>query len=149
MLAALYLWLESPADSAVGSRQSLAAALAEGWRNLSDADSGSSGEPSVDAPPPGSMQESLLNSSDGHRRQLFWRAITGAGFECVDVRVVGAVGGTGSAWRANCGDASIYLIEVNEFGRLAVTPMPYGDLYHPGVELEFEPREPIENRVPE
>ena len=144
-LAGLYLWL--PDDMAEAPRRSLAAALSEAGRELRNAFAASPEAPAVEAPPPGSMQESLINAADGHRVQLFWRAITDAGLECVEVRAVGALGATGSAWRANCGDASIYLIEVDEFGRLWVAPMPYGDLY-PGIELNV-PEQGIRYEFPE
>ncbi|HUF72858.1 MAG TPA: hypothetical protein VMR74_08170 [Gammaproteobacteria bacterium] len=147
-LAGLYLWLQSPDDTTEAPRRSLAAALSEASRELRNAFASSPEAPPAEAPPPGSMQESLLNAADGHRVQLFWRAITDAGLDCVEVRAVGALGATGSAWRANCGDASIYLIEVDEFGRLSVAPMPYGDLYHPGIELTV-PEQGIRYEFPE
>jgi hypothetical protein len=161
-LAGLYLVRQAPEAPGEAPRVNLAARLSEAGRDLRDAFTGSKqGLPAERvagfeqsapfdeaAPPPGSMQESLLNAADGHRVQLFWRAIGDAGLECAEIRAVGPLGDGGSAWRANCGDASVYLIEVGEFGRLSVVPMPYGDVYPPGSEINV-PEQGIRYEFPE
>lgn len=150
-LAALYLGSRGRDGPADASRETLAEALSRAGGELLEGRAAPAQEPAIDAPRPGSMQASLLESTEANRAHLFWRAIVDAGFECPEVRAAGAVGTTGSNWRANCGDASVYLIEVGEFGRLSVSPMPYGDLQPERVprRVPAEEGSTLQLRVPE
>ena len=76
---------------------------------------------------PGSMRATLLNTADGNRNHIFRLTIADAGFECPGVRNASSVGGDGYVWRVHCGDAFVYWVEVDDFGRLLVMPIPYGD----------------------
>jgi len=76
---------------------------------------------------PGSMRATLLNTADGNRNHIFQLTIADSGFECPGVRNASGVGGDGYVWRVHCGDTLVYWVEVDDFGRLLVMPIPYGD----------------------
>lgn len=132
-IAALLLWSRAAYEPADTSRTSLAAAMSQIGRDLAGSRPAAEAETLTDAPPAGSMQANLIETTDGDRNHLFWRTIAGAGYECVEVRTASAIGSTGSAWRANCGENYLYFIEVDEFGRLSVVPMPISDSVTPTV----------------
>jgi hypothetical protein len=132
-LAALLLWSRTADESADGSRRSLAEAMSEIRRSVRGGRTAAKTETPADPPPPGSMQANLIETTDADRNHLFWRAIADAGYQCSEVRAASAIGSTGSAWRANCGENNLYLVEVEEFGRLSVVPMPISDSITPPV----------------
>jgi hypothetical protein len=76
---------------------------------------------------PGSMQATLLSTTEDSRNQILSLTIRDADFECPSVESAKAVGSNGSVWRVHCGAVLVYWAEVGEFGRLSITPIPYGD----------------------
>lgn len=89
--------------------------------------------PDVQADPeplvrPGSMQATMLAGSDSNRRSIVGQTLRGLGLECPDLQGVDRVADDGTAWRANCGLALIYWIEVDDFGRISAQPAAYGDI---------------------
>lgn len=90
------------------------------------------------------MQAMLLGTTDENRNHIMWRTILDAGFECEAVRTSRVVGDDGSSWRVNCGNAQTYWVDVDEFGRLSVAPMPYGDIDGSVVPVEVAPRENLD-----
>jgi hypothetical protein len=149
-VAGLYLWAGRDSLPTETSRRSFAEALTDARRDLVEslreppqaapADAPAAGPltvgaqahlQTVDPPPAGSMQASLLGTSAGDRNHLFWRTIADAGYVCDEVRTAIAMVSTGSAWRANCGGTETYLVEVGEFGRLRVVPILYNDTLTP------------------
>jgi hypothetical protein len=99
-------------------------------------------------PAPGSMAAELLNTTEANRMQMLTLAISDARYECPPGASVKAAGNNGAVWRVHCGESNIYWVEVNEFGRLLVTPAPYGDFIGgAGVpRREFESELPLEQR---
>jgi hypothetical protein len=85
-------------------------------------------EPSVDPPAPDTMQARLLTTTEGNRNNIFSLTLASAGYECPEIRTARAVGRDGSNWRIQCGESWVYSVEVDEFGRLSVYPVPYGDI---------------------
>jgi hypothetical protein len=79
------------------------------------------------------MQSELLTMTDAARGQIFALTIGDAGFQCPSVQSAKVVGNTGSVWRAHCGEVLVYWVEVNDFGRLSVRPVPYGDFWPGGL----------------
>jgi hypothetical protein len=105
-------------------------------------------------PAPGSMEAELLNTTDANRNQMLSLAISDARYECPDGANAKAAGNNGAVWRVHCGESNVYWVEVNEFGRLLVTPLPYGDFGEGtgGVrELRYEPQDRTlpQERTPE
>jgi hypothetical protein len=84
---------------------------------------------------PAGMLEYLQTTPAANRNRILWQVVTGEGFECSAVRRASLVGTSGSAWRAQCGEALVYWIEVDELSQFSVSPMPYGDLDTPSVEI--------------
>jgi len=94
---------------------------------------------------PGSMRATLLNTADGNRNHIFRLTIADAGFECPGVRNASGVGGDGYLWRVQCGDAFVYWVEVDDFGRLLAMPIPYGDFGGSRIPYRVElPTEPLD-----
>jgi len=77
--------------------------------------------------PTNSMVRALLAGSEANRNQIFRQTITGIGMMCSEVSSSGEIGSTGAIWRVRCADSATYSVEVDELGRMIVTPMPYGD----------------------
>jgi hypothetical protein len=82
-------------------------------------------------PRPGSMQVTLLDTTDRNRALIVGSTVRDAGYECDEIRSALPVDRDGFNWRVNCGDAQTYWIEVDEFGQLSARPMPYGDVEPP------------------
>jgi hypothetical protein len=74
---------------------------------------------------------SLLADSPATRHHLFGLTVRDAGFPCPQVRSAAPLSPQGIAWRVHCGEALLYWIEVDEFGRLSVEPGNYSE---PGME---------------
>lgn len=89
-----------------------------------------------------------MNTTAANRVQLLALAISDAGYECPPGASVNAVGNNGAVWRVHCGESNIYWVEVNQFGRLLVTPAPYGDFIGGAgaPRREFESDTPFEQR---
>jgi hypothetical protein len=73
------------------------------------------------------MLDYLQTTPAANRNRILWQVVSGEGFECSAVRTASLVGTSGSIWRAQCGDALVYWIEIDEFSRFSVMPIPYGD----------------------
>lgn len=85
-------------------------------------------EPREPAPRPGSLEETLLQTTRQDRDSMLFRTIRERGFECPAIAMTQPVGRDGRDWRANCGGGLIYTVRVDEFGGLSVDPAPYGDV---------------------
>lgn len=92
-------------------------------------------------PRPGSMQMTLLDTTNQNRALIVSSTIRDAGYECDEVRSSLPVDREGFNWRVNCGDTLTYWIEIDEFGQLSARPMPYGDVEPPMRLPVVEPRE--------
>ena len=78
---------------------------------------------------PGSMRATLITAGTDERSHVFALAIRDGGHACGRVIDGRAVGTSGSVWRARCEGGAAFWILVDEFDRLSVEPVPYGDLY--------------------
>jgi hypothetical protein len=102
-------------------------------------------------PRPGSMQVTLLDTTDQNRALIVGSTIRDNGYECDEIRSALPVDRDGFNWRVNCGDARTYWIEIDEFGQLSARPMPYGDVEPPMFVPTVQPgeRRTIELPTPE
>ncbi len=85
-------------------------------------------EPEVPSPRPGSLEETLLQTTRQNRDSMLARTIRERGFECQQLATSDPIGRDGRTWRTNCGNGLIYTIQVDEFGRMSVDAAPYGDV---------------------
>jgi hypothetical protein len=85
------------------------------------------------------MQAELLNTTEANRVQMLTLAISDADYDCPPGATARAAGTNGVVWRVHCGESKVYWVEVSEFGRLLVRPLPYGDFF-PGAGVEPELR---------
>jgi hypothetical protein len=133
-----------PTDAPVSSDSVAPAGSIENAGDRANVDS--TGQPAL--PAPGSMAAELLNTTEANRLQILALAISDARYECPPGASVKAAGSNGAVWRVHCGESNIYWVEVNEFGRLLVTPAPYGDFIGgAGVpRRDFESELPLEQR---
>jgi hypothetical protein len=96
---------------------------------------------------PGSMQAGLFNTTEGNRHQILALTIAAGNYPCPLVKSAKAVGRQGLVWRVHCGDALVYWVEVDEFDRLSVTPVPYADFNFGNAPVErATPDSPLNNR---
>lgn len=123
----LWLWRDGnsvrPGTDAASSDPIVPAVSSDAAGNVAADDSANASA----LPAPGSMEAALLNTTPANRVQMLTLAISDARYECPPGASVNAVGSNGAVWRVHCGESNIYLVEVNEYGRLQVTPLPYGD----------------------
>jgi hypothetical protein len=92
--------------------------------------------PTVEPARPGSLQAALLAMTPQARRNLIGRTLTERGMECPAIGSAEPIDAGGSHWRANCGGGLIFWIAIDQSGRLAVEPAPYGDIEPPFIRFE-------------
>lgn len=73
------------------------------------------------------MRESFLATTAENRSHILALAIRTAGFTCSSGKSATAAGPSNAMWRVHCGGNDVYWVEVDEFDRLSVEPIPYGD----------------------
>ena len=95
-------------------------------------------------PAPGTPPAHLLADSDPARRHLLRRAIGDSGYACDEILSAAALDGSGGTWRVNCGQALLYWVGLDEFGRWTIEPGNYTEpLTGPTIErtLTIQPDE--------
>lgn len=75
---------------------------------------------------PVDFRRELLGMSEAHRNHIFWLTLRDAGFQCDELESSQLLGGDARAWRAYCGGALVYWVNVDDLGDISVELAPYG-----------------------
>jgi hypothetical protein len=91
---------------------------------------------------PDGLRRELLEMLEAPRNHIFWLTIRDAGFQCDEVESSQPLGGDAMAWRARCGGALVYWVNVDDLGGISADPALYRDGVGPlAVPIEPAPEE--------